>query len=156
MAEADSPNFDGPLKNFLAALLVAGFTDEQAITAAGRLGTFTAEAFMIMQQDVHQTVDRLGLEASDRFADEIEHDDWYRGFLSGVIVASQVVLFGSDYARYTFETGLIPLLRRGMDVMLDKEEVPPEMTELVETMKAGRTPTADLIEAALKAWEKLV
>lgn len=154
----EMPEFEGPLRGFVNHLVEAGFTEEQVGQAAAALGAFTGDTFGAIQQHIYETIDRMGMAASQAFgADSVELEDWYKGFLSGVIVAGQVALNGDEYSETLIRSGLILKLRRGMDQMLStpEDQLPPAVAAMLQMVLNGQEPTPEMVREATAQWVDL-
>jgi len=146
----EMPDFDAPLMAFAERLHQAEFSEDEISEASAALGQFTGEAFNIIQAHIHTMVDRLGMRATDAFAKETVEDDWYKGFLSGIVVSLQVILYGDEHTEQMLASGIIPKLRQGMDALLDQNEdqLPPEVRRLIQAIKDGEEPSEEIVRAA--------
>lgn len=152
------PEFEGPLRGFVAHLVDAGFTEEQVGQAAAALGIFTGDTFATIQQHVYETIDRMGMAASQAFgAESVELEDWYKGFLSGVIVSGQVALQGDEFTTMLIASGLIMKLRKGMDLMLSTpdDQLPPAVGAMLQMVMNGQEPTPEMVREATEQWVDL-
>ena len=151
----DPEKFDEPLNAFVKALHDAEFSEDEAVVVIKLLAHFTAEAFMVIQEDLYEAVDGLGLAASAQYAQEAKEDDWYKGFLAGVIASGQAVLHGREHAEQLVASGIIPQFRKGMDMMLAQEDLPGPLAALVGMVKDGERVSPEAIKAAMDAWGRL-
>lgn len=152
------PEFEGPLREYVQHLTEAGFNEEQIGQAAAALGAFTGTTYAAIQQEIYQTIDRMGMAASQAFgADGEEMQDWYKGFLSGVIVSGQVALQGDEFTAMIISTGLLLKLRRGMDQMLStpEDQLPPAVAAMLKMVMSGQDPTPEMIREATEQWVDL-
>ena len=152
------PEFEGPLQGFVTHLVEAGFDEEQIGQAAAALGAFTGDTFGAIQQHIYETIDRMGLAASQAFgADSVELEDWNKGFLSGVIVAGSVALNGDEYTDMLISSGLILKLRRGMDQMLStpEDQLPPAVGAMLKMVMDGQEPSPEMVREATQQWVDL-
>ena len=150
----DMPDFDPPLLAFCERLRQAEFSDDEIAEAAAALGGFTGEAFNLIQAHIHSMVDKMGMTASEAFASEVMDDDWYKGFLSGIVVSTQVVLYGEEHIEEVIKSGIIEQLRKGMDALLedDPDLLPPDVAVLIKAIKDGDNPSEEVVRAATRAW----
>ena len=150
----DMPDFDEPLMAFTKRLHAAEFSPDEIAEAAGALGEFAGEALNIIQKHVHDMIDRFGLATIGKYGHLAEMDEWYRGFLSGVGMSLNVVLYGDGYINELLRLDAIPKIRAGMDALLGKEgaSLPPEVLALVDMLREGHEPSDDMVRAATQAW----
>jgi hypothetical protein len=151
----DPEKFDEPLNAFVKALHDTEFSEDEAVVVIKLMAHFAADMFVIIQQDLYEAVDGLGLAAAAQYAQEAQEDDWYKGFLAGVIASGQAVLHGREHAEQLVSKGIIPQFRKGMDMMLAQEDLAGPLAALVGMVKDGERVSPEAIKAAMDAWAHL-